>query len=85
VDTDYRVAIDVRVFEGALGGEVVLETSWAVLDDRAGRVVQTRQVSYRGVAQGDGYDAYAAALSALLGQLGDDLAAVIGGLPRPGG
>ena len=85
VDTDYRVAVDVRAFDGVLGGEVVLEASWAVLDDRAGRVVQTRQASYRGVAQGDGYDAYTAALTALLGQLGDDLAAVIGDLPRPGG
>ena len=66
-------------------GSASADESWAVLDDRAGRVVQTRQASYRGVAQGDGYDAYAAALSALLGQLGDDLAAVIGGLPRPGG
>jgi uncharacterized lipoprotein YmbA len=85
VDTDYRVAVDVRAFDGTLGGEVVLEASWAVLDDRAGRVVQTRQANYSGVAQGDGYDAYAAALSALLGQLGDDLAAVIGDLPSPGG
>ena len=85
VDTDYRVAVDVRAFDGTLGGEVVLEASWAVLDDRAGRVVQTRQANYSGVAQGDGYDAYTAALSALLGQLGDDLAAVIGDLPSPGG
>ena len=84
-DTDYRVAVDVRVFDGVLGGEVVLETSWAVIDDRAGRVVQTRQVSYRGVAQGGDYDAYAAALGALLGQLADELAAVIGGLRSPRG
>ena len=84
-DTDYRVAVDVRVFDGALGGEVVLETSWAVIDDRAGEVVQTRQVSYRGTAQGNDYDAYTAALSALLGELADDLAAVIGELARVGG
>ena len=84
-DTDYRVAVDVRVFDGALGGEVVLETSWALIDDRAGEVVRTRQVSYRGTAQGNDYDAYTAALSALLGELADDLAAVIGELARVGG
>lgn len=76
-DTDYRVAIDVRVFDGALGGEVVLETSWAVIDDRANRIVRTRQAAYRDAVQGADYDAYAAALSALLGQLGDELAGVI--------
>ena len=83
-DTDYRVAIDVRVFDGVLGGEVTLETSWAVLDDSTGEVLHTRQASYRGVAHGDDYDAYAAALSTLLGQLADQLAAVIGGLPQSG-
>jgi uncharacterized lipoprotein YmbA len=84
-DTDYRIALDIRGFDGALGGEVGLDVAWSLIDDRGPAVLQTRQTSYRSVAQGPGYDAYAAALSDTLMQLGDDLASALAGLPpRPG-
>ena len=76
-DTDYRIALDIRAFDGALGGEVHLDVSWSVIADRSGEVLQTHQASYQGVSAGGGYDAYVAALSETLAQLGDDLAAAL--------
>lgn len=73
-DTDYRVALEFRRFDGMLGGEVVLEAAWSLVDDRNGAVLETRQASYRHSAQGAEYADYAAALSVLLARLGDDLA-----------
>lgn len=84
-DTDYRIALDIRGFDGALGGEVGLDVAWSLIDDRGGKVLQTRQTSYRSAARGPDYDAYAAALSDTLMQLGDDLAAALGALPARSG
>ena len=75
--TDYRVALDVSTFDGALGGAVDLALAWSVIDDRSGRVLKTDQRSYRVTASGAGYEAYAAALSELLAQLGDDIAVAL--------
>jgi len=82
-DADYRVALEVRRFDGALGDEVTLDVAWSVVDDRTGDVVQTRQASYSGRAVATDYGAYAAALSELLTRLGDDLIRQLGGLSAP--
>jgi len=76
-DTDYRIAIEIRSFDGTLGGEVHLDVAWSLIDERSAKVVQTRQSAYQGLTGGADYDAYAAALSALLARLGDDLAAAL--------
>ena len=78
VDTDYRIAIEIRTFDGALGGDVDLEVAWSLFNDRNGAVLQTGQSSYHGNANGADYAAYAAALSGLLSQFGNDLAAAVG-------
>lgn len=83
-DTDYRVALDIRAFDGALGGTVKLDVSWSVIDDRSSRVVKTGQARYQSTSGGPGYDAYAAALSDTVAQLGDDLAVALGNLPTTG-
>ncbi len=83
-DTDYRIALDIRAFDGALGGEVHLDVSWSVIADRSGEVLQTHQASYQGLSVGDGYEAYAAALSETLAQLGDDLATALRKLASAG-
>ena len=49
--------------------------AWSLIDDRSGEVVMIRQASYRQMSEGTDFDAYAATLSAVLAQLGDDLAA----------
>jgi uncharacterized lipoprotein YmbA len=83
-DTDYRIALDIRAFDGALGGEVHLDVSWSVIADRSGEVLQTHQASYQALSAGDGYEAYAAALSDALAQLGDDLATALRKLASAG-
>ncbi len=80
-DTDYRIALDVRRFDGPLGGELLLEVAWSVIDDRSSEALATQQSVYRVVSAGADYAAYAAALSEALARLGDDLAAVVAGLP----
>lgn len=84
-DSDYRIALDIRRFDGELGGEVSLELDWSVIGDRSGQVVQTRQVAYRSTTRDAGYEAYAAALSDTLAQLGDDLAGALRDLPPEAG
>lgn len=84
-DSDYRIALDIRRFDGDLAGRVHLDLAWSVIADRSGEVVRTGQASYQGAAAGPGYESYAAALSDTLHQFGDDLAVVLDGLapPRP--
>lgn len=76
-DTDYRVVLEFRRFDGVPGGEVVLEAAWSLVDDRNASVLETGQASYRQSVQGADYADYAAALSALLARLGDDLAGAL--------
>jgi len=83
-ETDYRIALDIRAFDGALGGTVKLDVSWSVIDDRSSRVVKTGQARYQSTSGGTGYDAYVAALSDTVAQLGDDLAVALGNLPKTG-
>jgi uncharacterized lipoprotein YmbA len=82
-DSDYRIALEIRRFDGELGGEVDLDLVWSLIADRTGEVVQTRQAEYRSATRDAGYEAYAAALSDTLAQLGDDLAGALSGLPAP--
>jgi uncharacterized lipoprotein YmbA len=72
-DADFRVAIDIRRFDGVPGGDVVLEAAWSVIDERTLAVVETRSAAYREVWSDTGYGAYAATMSRLVGRLGDDL------------
>lgn len=72
--TDYRVALEISVFDGTLGGQVRLDAAWSLIDDRTADVLTVQRVQYTGRAAGVDYGAYAAALSGLLRQMADDLA-----------
>jgi hypothetical protein len=82
--TDYRIVLALRRFDGTLGGEVVLDVAWSLIDDRSGQVVAIRQASYRQASGGADFDVYAATLSAVLARLGDDLGAALESLPAGG-
>ena len=82
-DTDYRIALDIRTFDGTLGGDVVLEGSWSIIDDRSSEVVQTGHARHRSATAAADHAAYAAALSAVVVMLADELAEVIGHLSPP--
>lgn len=81
-DTDYRIGLDIRRFDGVRGGPVVLDVAWSLIDDRTGAIMVTRQASYRSAATADAYDAYAASLSETLAQLAGDLVAALRELKR---
>lgn len=72
--TDYRVALDIRRFEGALGGVVELDLAWSIIDDRTAEVLSVRRATFVATAAGPDYAAYVAALSEVLGQFADRLA-----------
>ncbi len=80
-DLDYRVALELRTFDGVLGGEVRLTVAWSLIADRNGEVVTTRQSDYRVAAADAGYEAYVAAMGELLAELGDDIAEALASLP----
>jgi uncharacterized lipoprotein YmbA len=73
-EVDYRIALEIRRFDGELGGEVVLEAAWSLVDDRTGDILDTRRVEYREPAAGPGYSAYVAALQRTLERLAQELA-----------
>ncbi|MEJ2577056.1 MAG: PqiC family protein [Gammaproteobacteria bacterium] len=72
--TDYRVVIELRSFEGTLGGEVVLDAAWTILDERTAEPLHTGFSRARAMAAGPGFDAYTRALSEVLGGLGRAIA-----------
>ena len=74
-EVDYRVPLEIRRFDGELGGDVVLEAAWSLVDDRTGAVLRTRRVDYREQTTGSDYAAYVAALQRTLERLADELAA----------
>jgi uncharacterized protein len=76
-ETDYRIAVAIRNFDGRLGGPVTLDVGWSLFDDRSGKQLAARQVQYRDQAQGDGYSNYVAAMDRLLTRLSDDLAQAV--------
>ncbi len=73
-NTDYRIALDIRRLDGPLGGELRLDVAWSIVDDRSGAIVGTDQSTYTALSKGGAYGDYAATISTLLGELGDDLA-----------
>lgn len=75
--TDYRVALDIRTFDGALGGEVQLDVAWSLIDDRTAAVLEAGRKTYSDTASGPEYSAYTQALSGLVARLADDLGAVL--------
>lgn len=75
--TDYRVALEIRSFDGPLGGSVTLDLAWSLIDDRTADVVEVRRAEYTEPSAGPDYDAYAASLGRLLARLSDDIAAAV--------
>jgi hypothetical protein len=82
-ETDYRIGVEIRTFDGPRGGSVTLDLAWSVVDDRTGRVVLNEQASYRAETRSDAMDDYVAAMNALLSELGDRVALRLSRLPSP--
>jgi uncharacterized lipoprotein YmbA len=80
VTLDYQVKVDVRHFDGWLGGESVLIARWSLLD-RAERELVSRKVHLNAPAGGRDYEAMVVAMNQLLDTLSRDIAAAIQRLP----
>ena len=75
--TDYRVALEIRSFDGPLGGSLTLDLAWSPIDERSADVVEVRRAEYTEPSARPDYDAYAASLGRLLARLSDDIAAAV--------
>ncbi|HVP29224.1 MAG TPA: PqiC family protein [Myxococcota bacterium] len=74
---DAYVHVDVRRFDGALGGDVVLDAQWVVYASDGTTVLALRRASFVDRAAETGYQAYAAAMSRAAGRLSEAIAETI--------
>jgi uncharacterized protein len=79
---DYQVRVDVRQFEGWLGGESALIARWNILD-RAEHELVSRKVYLNAPTGGRDYDAMVVALNQLLEALSRDIAEALQRLASP--
>ena len=82
-DVDARVEVDVQRFDAGDDGELVLLAQVAVVRDKPQRVGATRSVTLRARPDGNGTSALVGAMSALLGQLADQVAMMLRQDPAP--
>ena len=73
---DYRVSVEVQRFESVQGEGALVEAVWVVRKSAGGRARSGRTVA-REAAQGDGFEALAAAHSRALAKVSGDIAAAI--------
>jgi uncharacterized protein len=73
---DYRVTIDIQRFETTRGQGVTVEAVWTVRKTAGGETLSGRTVASE-TAQGQGYDALAAAHSQAIAKMSGDIAAAI--------
>jgi uncharacterized protein len=83
LDADYRVAIDVQVFESTPGDAANLSAMWSVRRVKDGKA-QTGRTTVHEASPQKSYEALAAAHSRALSHLSADIAAAIRALDRTG-
>jgi uncharacterized protein len=83
VDADYRVSIDVQIFESAPGEAATLSALWMVRRVKDGKIA-TGRTGVREASTDAGYEALAAAHSRALGRLSVDITEAIRGFERDG-
>lgn len=80
---DYRVAIEVQGFDSAPGEAATLDAAWIVRRTRDGKA-ETGRTTVREPANGNGFDALAAAHSRALARMSRDIADAVLVLDRAG-
>ena len=76
---DFQVFINVREFDGTLGGIVTLNTNWTVVRKAKKKTVVTKKTILQEKTNGNTYQDYVAAQSRLLAKLSQEIADEIGG------
>ena len=72
---DYRVELDVRQFDGQLGGEVVLDATWVLVAHETGKALGLHNSMITQQMSGQDYAALASASSLAVAELGSEIAA----------
>ena len=73
---DYQVTVEVRQFDGGLGGESTLLARWSILDG-AERELFNRMVHLHAPSGGQGYEAMVVVMNQMLDTLSRDIATAI--------
>ena len=76
---DFQVFINVREFDGTLGGIVILNTNWTVVRKGKKKTVVSKKSIFQEKTGGPAYEDYVAAQSRLLAKLSQEIADEIGG------
>ena len=71
---DYRIAVDVSRFDVDATGEATLAARWQLYARSTAQALLVADETLQRRIEGQGYDAYAAALSGVLADLGDRIA-----------
>ena len=79
----YQVVVDVMRFDGAMGGDVVLDARWRILATHGKELAANRSLLTQPTG-GAGYPAVVAAMSRALAALSREIAATLDTLPRTG-
>jgi uncharacterized lipoprotein YmbA len=79
----HQVVVDVMRFDGAIGGDVVLDARWRILATDGQELSVNRSVLTQPTG-GTGYPAVVGAMSRALGALSREIAATLETLPRTG-
>lgn len=75
--TEYQVIIEVIQFDGALGGQVVLDTHWVILAGDEGKMLLIKKSSYSRPTGEEDYQALVTAKSQTLADFSRDIAQAI--------
>ena len=81
---DYQITIEVLRFETSANGDCQLTARWAIRDSRAQNDLIIRESQFTHPASATDTAAAVAALSATLGDLSEEIATSLHGLPKPG-
>ncbi len=72
---DYRVELDIRQFDGQLGGEVILDAVWVIVDQKPGKALELHDSMITKQMFGPDYAALASASSLAVAGLSREIAA----------
>jgi len=78
----YQVVVEVRRFDGVLGGEVSMRARWTLLGNQGDKILLRKQSNFRERTDGLGYEALVAAQSQMLAELSREIAAEITALSK---
>jgi hypothetical protein len=83
VPIDFRIAMNLNRFEGAPGGDVVLEATWVILEGTDKKEGFVKKSEINEAVSGSDYQALVAAQSRAVEKLSREIAKAIQALPAP--